>query len=59
MGGFVGLDFSSLSTLFEAWGVPVCERRFVIEKLVIVSSIAVKYWNSDTPSNNSKTSSKE
>jgi len=54
MGGVLGVDYSSLPAVFEAYGVPEEHFRFEFEKIAIINSIACKYWNQDSGSDSGK-----
>lgn len=58
MGQFVGFDLSAIYPLLLAYDVPVNEWRFVLEKLSLLTSIAVKYWNTDKESGSKSTEQK-
>jgi hypothetical protein len=45
LGGFIGFDYGALPVLFDAYGVPQCERMILLDKLSVITRIAVRYWN--------------
>ena len=45
MGGFIGFDYGCLQLLLVAYDVPPQEWRFILDKLQILSSIAIRLWN--------------
>lgn len=47
MGGVTGFDYSALPVLFAAYDVPTCEWQFYMEKLLELSQIALRYWNTE------------
>ena len=47
MGGIVGVDYSSLYLLLEAYQIPRCYWKDMVDKIHVINSVAVKYWNKD------------
>jgi hypothetical protein len=45
MGGFFGFDYGPLKTIFTAKRIPENEWGIILDKLNLLTSIAVKYWN--------------
>ena len=45
MGQFIGVDFSFLPQVFLMREIPLIEQRFILDKLSLISSIAVELWN--------------
>jgi hypothetical protein len=48
MGGFLGFDYSVLPLLFQAYEIAPFEWSVYLEKIAILSRIAVKCWNTET-----------
>ncbi len=54
LGGFLGFDYSALPVLFAAYGVHESEYQIYMDKILILTTVASKYWNADTKKNSSK-----
>ena len=44
-GTFTGFNYAGLDTLLRAYQIPESEWVFVLEKLLILTTLAAKYWN--------------
>lgn len=47
MGGFVGFDYGALPVLFKAYGIADCEWPIYLDKILILTTVASKHWNSE------------
>lgn len=47
MGGFVGFDYGALPVLFDCYEVPENERIFMLDKILILTTVASQHWNTD------------
>jgi hypothetical protein len=45
MGGFLGFDYSALPVILDSKRIPKYEWPFILDKLNIISNIAVRFWN--------------
>jgi hypothetical protein len=45
MGVIVGLDLAPFGTVCDACNIPQADRESVLNKVVKVSRIALRYWN--------------
>lgn len=44
----MGIDLTPFEMICNIKGVPQDERELLLEKIVEVGKVAVKYWNQDT-----------
>ncbi len=47
MGGYIGVDFNMFEPLCNAYGVPASERRFLLDKVIILNKISGEFWRQE------------
>ncbi len=47
MGTVLGVDISTFPAVCDVKEVPAKERRFLLDKILKINSIALRYWNKD------------
>lgn len=45
MGGVVGFNYAALPVIFAAKGIPFALWGYFVEKLEVITPIALRYWN--------------
>jgi hypothetical protein len=50
MGGYVGVDFNMFEPLCNAYQIPESERRFLLDKIIILNNISGRFWRQEEKS---------